>query len=112
MRRSFQLYEAQASAHGPMDARREIAEKNLEVLRRRRARYDDLTRAIQLARGQMELIEQTFRLLADEILTMASPTEIGGRIDELRVTVDAVRESAGTMDGFVEEEEEARHEHR
>ena len=42
----------------------------------------------------MELIEQTFRLLADEIMTMASPRELGGRIDELRLAVDAVRETA------------------
>jgi hypothetical protein len=52
----------------------------------------------------MELIEQTFRLLADEILTMASPHELGGRIDELRIAVDAVRET--TDDAYVIGEEE------
>jgi len=112
MNRSWKQYEAQAHAHAAGDPRRDIAEKNLEVLRRRRARFDDLGRAIQLARGQMELIEQTFQLLADEILTIASPTELGGRIDELRVTVDAVRESAMTTEVFTFEEEEMRHEHR
>jgi hypothetical protein len=109
MRRSWQTYESQVAAHAPGDRRREVAEKNLDVLRRRRARYDDLGRSIQIARGQMELIEQTFRLLADEILTMASPTELGSRIDELRVAVDAVRET--TTDDFeAMYEEELRHE--
>lgn len=97
MRRSWQVHEAQARQHPKGDARREVAEKNLEVLRRRRARYDDLVRQLQVLRGQMELIEQTFRLLADEILTMGSPRELGGRIEELRVAVDAVRETAGEV---------------
>lgn len=94
MRRSFCMYETQIRELRVGDLRREVAEKNLEVLKQRRRRYDDLCRAIQVARGQMELIEQTFRLLGDEIMTMASPHELGGRIDELRVAVDAVRETA------------------
>ena len=94
MRRSWHMYDQQLRAHRLGDPRREVAEKNLEVLKQRRNRYDDLVRAVQVARGQMELIEQTFRLLGDEIMTMASPHELGGRIDELRLAVDAVRETA------------------
>jgi len=94
MRRSWRIYEELLGKHGAGDPRREVAAKNMEVLRQRRARYEDLCRTIQVTRGQMELIEQTFRLLGDEIMTMASPRELGGRIDELRVAVDAVRETA------------------
>jgi hypothetical protein len=94
MRRSFAGYEELLGRHPAGDPRREVAAKNLEVLRQRRDRYDDLARVIQVTRGQMDLIEQTFRLLADEIMSMASPRELGGRIDELRVAVDAVRETA------------------
>lgn len=109
MRRSWHVHERQAKTHPRGDRRREVAEKNLDVLRRRRARYDELVRQLQVLRGQMELIEQTFRLLADEILTMGSPRELGGRIDELRIAVDAVRETAG--DGYEEMElEEESHE--
>lgn len=110
MRRSWYAYEAQVQAHGIGDRRRDVAEKNLEVLRQRRARYDDLVRSIQVARGQMDLIEQTFRLLADEILTMANPTELGSRIDELRVAIDAVRETAADDFAVDMEEEEVRRE--
>lgn len=94
MRRSWGIYEAQARAHASGDPRREVAEKNLAVLGQRRRRYDDLTRVSQVARGQMDLIEQTFRLLGDEILAMGSPVELGVRIDELRIAVDAVRETS------------------
>lgn len=98
MERMWQHHSKQAKVGGPADPRRLIAEQNLAVLKQRRARYDDLARSIQVARGQMELVEQTFRLLGDEILTMASPSELGGRIDELRVAVDAARET--TLDSF------------
>src|SRR5262249_48335434 len=94
MSRSWHSYEQQVRAHGVGDPRREVAEKNLEVLKQRRRRYDDLCRAIQVAGGQMDLIEQTFRLLGDGSMSMASPRELRGRIDERRLAVDAVRETA------------------
>ncbi|MBS2018788.1 MAG: hypothetical protein JST00_38330 [Deltaproteobacteria bacterium] len=106
MRRSWHMYEQQLRANRVGDPRREIAEKNLEVLKQRRRRYDDLCRAIQVARGQMELIEQTFKLLGDEIMSMASPLELGGRIEELRVAVDAVRETASDASLAIELEDE------
>ncbi len=105
-RRSFNFHEAQVKRFPAGDPRREVAEKNLSVLCKRRERYADLTRTIQVVRGQMELIEHTFRLLADEILTMASPREVGRRIDQLRVAVDAVRET--TDDAYVIGDEELR----
>lgn len=110
MRRSWEMHERQAKAYRPGDPRRDIATKNLEVLGQRRKRWDDLTRTIQVTRGQMELIEQTFRLLADEIMSMASPNELGGRIEELRVAVEAVRETAeetGALGASASEEEES-----
>lgn len=94
MRQSWQAYDGQLRHHPNGDPRRDVALKNLEVLRQRRARYEDLCRTIQVTRGQMELIEQTFRLLGDEIMTMASPRELGGRIDELQLAVDAARETS------------------
>ena len=102
MRRSWQAYGEQVERHPALDPRRQVAEKNLAVLRQRRARYDDLSRTIQVARGQMDLIEHTFRLLGDEILTIGSPRELGGRIDELRLAVEAVREAS--PDAWIEED--------
>lgn len=100
MNRSWAHYQAARDGHPAGDPRRAVAAKNLEVLTQRRARYDDLVRTMQVARGQMDLIEQTFGLLGDEIMTMASTHELGGRIDELRLAVDAVRET--TDERFLE----------
>lgn len=105
LQRSWHHHSKQAKTGAATDPRRVIAEQNLAVLEQRRARFEDLSRSIQVARGQMELVEQTFRLLGDEILTMASPSELGGRIDELRVAVEAARET--THDPFDDIRDEA-----
>jgi hypothetical protein len=83
------------------DPRREVAIQNLEVLRRRRQRYDELTRRVQTGRGQMELLENTLRLIADDIVTMRDASELGERLQELRVNVDAVRDSTLSADDFL-----------
>ncbi len=101
MKRSWNLYLLQIKSAPPGDPRRVVAEQNLSVLRQRHARYEDLCRTIQVARGQMELVEQTFRLLGDEILTMASPSELSGRIDDLRIAVDAARETTHESGSFI-----------
>lgn len=98
MRRSWMTYAAQHDAAPAGDPRRDVAAKNLEVFRRRFERHDALERSIVTARGQMDLIESSFRLLADEVLTMQAPTELGERLDELRIAVDAVRVAEGDLD--------------
>jgi hypothetical protein len=76
------------------DERREIAEKNLDVLIERKKRNTELVQSLQTARGQMELMDNTFRLLVDEIVTMRNAAELGERLDDLRTGVEAVRETS------------------
>ena len=106
MERSWRMYSSQVDQFPPRDPRRDVAEKNLEVLKQRRRRWDELQRTLQTTRGQMDLMEQTFRLLADDIVT-ATPGEIGGRLEELRVGVDAIRESATDEEAAYAELDEA-----
>lgn len=84
-------YEAQLGHLEKGDARRTIAQKNLAVLGRRRDMYAEISRDLQAARGQLDLIENTFRLLADQILTMRSPSELSHQLDELMDGVEAIR---------------------
>lgn len=93
MERAWTMYAAQMKAHPEGDSRRTVAQKNLDVLRRRSERHADVGRSVAVARGQMDLIENTFRLLADDIVTMASPSQLGHRLDDLRIAVDAIRET-------------------
>ena len=80
------------------DERRTVAQKNLSVLLQRKDRYKELRRSLQTARGQMDLIENTFSLLADEIVSMNEVTQLGDRLDNLREGVAAVREAARETD--------------
>ncbi len=103
---SQQLYRQRIAALKPTDQRRAVAEKNLEVLTQRRKRYEDLLRSLETARGQMDLMENTFRLLGDEIVTMADPSELGARLEELRVGVAAIRETTAEPEDAFDDLEE------
>lgn len=82
------------------DERRTVAQKNLQVLLQRKDRYKELRRSLQTARGQMDLMENTFGLLSDEIVTMNNPTELSTRLDDLREGVEAVRQTARETERF------------
>jgi hypothetical protein len=77
----------------PEEGKRDLARKNIQVLERRKAKYGEIRGYLSSARGQLELIENSFRLLADQIVTMQSPTELGGQLDELMDGVEAVRQT-------------------
>lgn len=116
LQRSWQMYEQQVQRYKDGDPRKEVAQKNLDVLLQRKNRMDDLRRNLQTARGHMDLMENSFRLLGDEIVTMANPAELATRLDELRVGVQAIRETseeAGRIyDALEEEDAESRRQAR
>lgn len=84
------------------DARRAVAQKNLEVLTRRKERYAELRANLQASRGQMDLMENTFRLLGDDIVTMRNPVELGERLEDLRVGFEAVRETSRETENLLQ----------
>lgn len=86
--------------HATEDDARHLASKNLEVLTQRREKIAEIRRFVTKAYGQMDLIENTFRLLGDQIVTMRSPRELGGQLDELIGGVEAVRTTARETEAF------------
>ena len=74
--------------------RKQIALKNLGVLQARKAKVAEIRQYLITMRGQQDLIENTFKLLADQILTMRSPQELSGQLDDLMDGVEAVRQTA------------------
>lgn len=105
----WQQYQSQIRALPDGDKRREIAEKNIEVLEERRRRIDDLSTSITAARGQMDLLDNTARLLGDEIMAMTAPSELSERLDQLRIGVSSIRETTRDVDSvYAELEEEVR----
>ena len=47
-----------------------------------------------MARGQLDLISNSFQLIADQIVTMQSPQELSGQLDELLDGVESVKQTA------------------
>ena len=86
---------SQAAREGdPQDQRTHIAQKNMEIVAKRLERMDEIRRYLSVATGQLDLIENSFQLIADQIVTMQSPKELSGQLDELLDGVEAIRETA------------------
>ena len=71
----------------------EIAKKNLAVIMKRFEKVQEIRRYLGVARGQLDLIENSFKLLADQIVTMQSPQQLSGQLDELLGGVQAIKDS-------------------
>ncbi|MDQ3262660.1 MAG: hypothetical protein M3Y59_03205 [Myxococcota bacterium] len=72
----------------------DIARKNAAVIGKRMEMMKEIQNFLARARGQMNLIENSVRLLRDQILTMASPDQLGEHLDDLLTGVEAVQASA------------------
>jgi hypothetical protein len=106
LQRRWQFYQDQVKHFPKGDKRSDVAAKNIEVLGQRRNRMDAMQRNLQTARGHMDLMENSFRLLGDEIVTMADPTELATRLDDLRIGVQAIRETSEEVEEAYDEVEE------
>ncbi len=80
----------------------DLARKNLDVVVRRLERLREINDFVVRARRQLELIENSFGLLADQIVSMRSPGELSGQLDELMDGVEAVRETAREADKLMQ----------
>jgi len=78
----------------------DIAKKNIEIISKRIEKITEIREYITLARDQLALIENTFHLIADQIVTMQSPREMSGQLDQLLSGVEAVRSAAIYTDGL------------
>jgi hypothetical protein len=72
----------------------DIARKNLAVIMKRFDKMKEIHHYLRVARGQLDLIEQSFQLIADQIVTMQSPQELTGQLDELLDGVESIKQTA------------------
>jgi hypothetical protein len=72
----------------------EIARKNLGVIMKRFDKMKEIQHYLRVARGQLDLIENSFQLIADQIVTMQSPQELTGQLDELLDGVESIKQTA------------------
>jgi hypothetical protein len=71
-----------------------IARKNLAVIMKRIDKMKEIHHYLRVARGQLDLIENSFQLIADQIVTMQSPQELTGQLDELLDGVESIKQAA------------------
>jgi hypothetical protein len=81
----------QAKEEGPQV---EIAKKNLAIILKRQERLKEIRNYLAIAYGQLDLIENSFQLIADQIVTMQSPQELSGQLDELLDGVESIKQTA------------------
>jgi hypothetical protein len=75
-------------------AETDIAGKNLAIIMKRFDKMKEIRHYLMLARGQLDLIENSFQLIADQIVTMQSPQELTGQLDELLDGVESIKQTA------------------
>ncbi|MCA1556615.1 MAG: hypothetical protein LC747_07995 [Acidobacteria bacterium] len=71
-----------------------IARKNLAIIMKRLDKMEEIQRYLRVARGQLDLIENSFQLIADQIVTMQSPQELTGQLDDLLDGVESIKQTA------------------
>lgn len=69
---------------------RALAGQNLELLERRLEQAAAVKRQIRHARGQLLLVENTLKLLRDQVVALQTPESLGERLDDLVRSVDAI----------------------
>ncbi len=87
-------YELAAKGGDPSYPQTTIAKKNLSIVGRRLEKVQEIRSYLSVAKGQLDLIENSFQLIADQIVTMQSPQELSGQLDELLDGVEAIRQTA------------------
>jgi hypothetical protein len=94
LERDRRRWEQIARREGARDSETEIASKNLAVIMKRFEKMKEIHHYLTLARGQLDLIENSFQLIADQIVTMQSPQELTGQLDELLDGVESIKQTA------------------
>jgi len=77
---------------------RSIAQKNLAILQKRIERAKDVHGSVRITRGQLNLIDNTVHLIRDQIVTMRSPRELAGQLEELTGSIEGLAASRKSAD--------------
>jgi hypothetical protein len=94
LERDRRRWEAIVNDQSIHDSQNDIAAKNLAVIMKRFEKMKEINQYLTMARGQLDLIENSFQLIADQIVTMQSPQELTGQLDELLDGVESIKQTA------------------
>jgi hypothetical protein len=80
---------------------RGLAEKNHHVLLRRVEKAVQIRRQLRVARAQLNLIDNTLRLLRDQVMTMETPDQLSLEVEELTDAVEQIAATGRETDAIV-----------
>jgi hypothetical protein len=83
------------------DHQADLARKNLAIILKRQEKMKEIGRYLDVAHGQLDLIENSFQLIADNIVTMQSPQELSGQLNELLDGVESIRQTAVETEAMI-----------
>ena len=98
LERERQKYEKRSEWEKSSDQERDIAKRNLAIILKRIDKLREIRNYLNVARSQLDLIENSFRLIADQIVTMQSPGELSGQLDDLLDGVESIKQTAVDTD--------------
>ena len=91
-------WEAAVKSASEGDASIGIAKQNLAIILKRLDKLKEIKNYLAVARGQLDLIDNSFQLIADQVVTMQSPQQLSGQLDELLDGVESIRQTAVDTD--------------
>lgn len=94
LERDRERWQQRAQSQKGSEQEREIAKKNLAVILKRLDKLRDIRNYLSVASAQLDLIENSFKLIADQIVTMQSPKELSGQLDDLLDGVESIQQTA------------------
>jgi hypothetical protein len=97
-----QLRQAERSWQIADEATKPLHEKNVEILRRRLQTFDDIERSVKRVEAQLQMIENFFGLVNDQVVTMPTPEHImsldfDSLLSSIEVTKDILQQTAPIM---------------
>jgi hypothetical protein len=91
-------WEVNAQMDDQDETHRAVARKNFAIILKRLEKMQEIQRYLTVARAQLDLIDNSFQLIADQIVTMQSPQQLSGQLDELLDGVESIRQTAVDTD--------------
>ena len=101
LERERRRWEHMCKQQDKRDGETDIAGKNLAIIMKRFDKMKEIRHYLMLARGQLDLIENSFQLISDQIVTMQSPQELTGQLDELLDGVESIKQTAADTERFL-----------
>src|SRR5439155_24609647 len=72
---------------------RHLLERNLDILRQRLQTFDDIERSVKRVEAQLQMIENFFGLVNDQVVTMPTPEHISALdFDSLLSSIEMTKE--------------------